>query len=391
MTDTTTQTRVSLWELARLFVRLSVTAFGGPVAHIAIAEDEIVTRRKWLTREHFLDLIAATNLIPGPNSTEVMIHVGYTMRGIPGAIVTGSCFIVPAFLITLALSVLYVNTGSLPQVNALFWGIKPVIVAVIAGAGYRLLGSALRGLDLWVLFVVSVVVIGLFDLPEVIVMLAAGVLYALYQTGRSGINAGLLLLGWPLQEAAVQVAAQPGLLEIFAYFLRIGAVLFGSGYILIAYIQQDVVNTFGWLNGQQLLDAVAIGQTTPGPVLTTATAVGYIVSGLPASMVATLGIFLPSFVFVLLSAPFIPRMRQSRVMGAFLSGINAAVIAAILVTLVDLTQVALLSLDGAQFSPLALALAVGALFALVRVRLNATWLIAAGGLVGLIAGQIGLA
>jgi chromate transporter len=391
MTDTTTQTRVSLWELARLFVRLSVTAFGGPVAHIAIAEDEIVTRRKWLTREHFLDLIAATNLIPGPNSTEMMIHVGYTMRGIPGAIVTGSCFIVPAFLITLALSVLYVNTGSLPQVNALFWGIKPVIVAVIAGAGYRLLGSALRGLDLWVLFVVSVVVIGLFDLPEVIVMLAAGVLYALYQTGRSGINAGLLLLGWPLQEAAVQVAAQPGLLEIFAYFLRIGAVLFGSGYILIAYIQQDVVNTFGWLNGQQLLDAVAIGQTTPGPVLTTATAVGYIVSGLPASMVATLGIFLPSFVFVLLSAPFIPRMRQSRVMGAFLSGINAAVIAAILVTLIDLTQVALLSLDGAQFSPLALALAVGALFALVRVRLNATWLIAAGGLVGLIAGQIGLA
>jgi len=391
MTDTDTQTRVSLWELVRLFVRLSVTAFGGPVAHIAIAEDEIVTRRKWLTREHFLDLIAATNLIPGPNSTEMMIHVGYTMRGIPGAIVTGFCFIVPAFLITLVLTVLYVNTGSLPQANALFWGIKPVIVAVIAGAGYRLLVSALRGLDLWVLFVVSVVVIGLFDLPEVIVMLAAGVLYALYQTGRSGINAGLLLLGWPLQQAAVQVAAQPGLLEIFAYFLRIGAVLFGSGYILIAYIQQDMVNTFGWLSGQQLLDAVAIGQTTPGPVLTTATAVGYIVAGLPASMAATLGIFLPSFVFVLLSAPFIPRMRQSRVMGAFLSGVNAAVIAAILVTLVDLTQVALLSLDGARFSPLALVLALGALVALVRVRLNATWLIAAGGLVGLIAGQIGLA
>src|SRR5690606_30394306 len=286
---------------------------------------------------------------------------------------------------------LYVNTGSLPQANALFWGIKPVIVAVIAGAGYRLLVSALRGLDLWVLFVVSVVVIGLFDLPEVIVMLAAGVLYARYQAGRAGSNAGLLLLGWPLQQAAVQGAAQPGLLEIFAYFLRIGAVLFGSGYILIAYIQQDMVNTFGWLSGQQLLDAVAIGQTTPGPVLTTATAVGYIVAGLPASMAATLGIFLPSFVFVLLSAPFIPRMRQSRVMGAFLSGVNAAVIAAILVTLVDLTQVALLSLDGARFSPLALVLALGALVALVRVRLNATWLIAAGGLVGLIAGQIGLA
>lgn len=392
MSDTQTQAKISYGELIRFFTRLSITAFGGPVAHIAMGEDEIVHRRKWLTREHYLDLIAATNLIPGPNSTEVMIHVGYTLRGIPGAIVTGTCFIVPAFLLTLVLSVLYVNTGSLPQANALFWGIKPVIVAIIANAGYRLMQSALRGRDLWVLFVICAIVIGLLNAPEVIVMLVAGVLYAVYQTGRGSIMAVWLAAGaHPLLQTAVTSAATPSLFDLFAYFLRIGAVLFGSGYVLIAYIQQDVVNTFGWLTGQQLLDAIAIGQTTPGPVSTTAAVVGYILAGVPGAVVSTTGIFLPSFVFVILSAPLIPRMRRSRFMSAFLTGVNAGVIAAILVTLIDLTRVALLSLNGAQFSLLAIALAAGSLFALVRFNLNATWLIASGGVIGLIAGQIGLA
>jgi chromate transporter len=383
--------QVTYGELIRLFVRLSVTAFGGPVAHIALAEEEVVNRRQWLTRDHFLDLIAATNLIPGPNSTEMMIHIGYVMRGIPGAIVTGACFIIPAFLITLVLSVLYVSTGSLPQANALFWGIKPVIVAVIASAGYRLMQSALKSRDLQVLFVVSTLALALWNPSEVLVMLAAGALYALYRTQRPLGAAALLGLGWPQMPQFMQMAANPSLLEIFGYFLRIGAVLFGSGYVLVAYIQQDVVNTFGWLNAQQLLDAVAIGQTTPGPVLTTVTAVGYIVSGLPGAVIGTLGVFLPSFVFVILSAPLIPRMRRSRFMGAFLSGINAAVIAAILITLIDLAQIAALTLDGTQISPLAVALAALSLLALLRLKVNATWLIAAGGLIGLLAGSLGLA
>ncbi|MBZ0298694.1 MAG: chromate efflux transporter [Anaerolineae bacterium] len=391
MIDAPRKPRVSYWELVRLFVRLSLTAFGGPVAHVAIAEDEIVHRRKWLSREHFLDLIAATNLIPGPNSTEVMIHVGYVMRGIPGAVVTGACFIIPAFVLTLILAVLYVQTGDLPQANALFWGIKPVIVAIIANAGYRLMRAALKGRDLWLLFAACVVLIGPLDGPEVLVMLGAGVVYALYRTRRVQSSAAWLTIGvQPLLQAAATLAAQPSLVDIFVYFLRIGAVLFGSGYVLIAYIQQDVVNRFGWLTGQQLLDAIAIGQTTPGPVSTTSAVVGYIIAGVPGALAATLGIFLPSFVFVILSAPLIPRMRRSPFMSAFLAGVNAGVIAAIGITLLDLTRVALLNPDGTQFSLLAVALAAGSLFVLIRFRINATWLIAIGGAVGLIALAVGV-
>jgi chromate transporter len=396
----TTSTPVAYVELARLFVRLSLTAFGGPVAHIALAEDEIVTRRKWLTREHYLDLIAATNLIPGPNSTEVMIHVGYTLRGVPGAILTGACFIIPAFLLTLALSVLYVSTGSIPQVNAVLWGIKPVIVAIIANVAYRLVLTALKSPMLWLIFGLSILALVLFSVPEVIVMLTAGVVYALYRSwGRNNPGSIVWITPWladvgagfkpaPIQMLllAAQQVTQVGLWDIFFYFLRIGSVLFGSGYILIAYIQQDLVDAFRWLTSRQLLDAIAIGQITPGPVLTTSTVVGYIIAGLPGAVVATFGIFLPSFVLVILTAPLIPRMRKSRVMGAFLTGVNAGVVAAILVTLLDLTQAALRTPDGAAISPLAIGLAVAALALLVRAKINATWLIVAGGLVGLVAG-----
>ena len=389
MTDMPTLPKVTYWQLARLFLRLSITAFGGPVAHIAMGQDEIVTRRKWLTHEHYLDLIAATNLIPGPNSTEVMIHVGYVLRGIPGAIVSGLSFIVPAFLLTLVLSIIYVQTGTLPQAHALFWGIKPVIVAIIANAGWRLIPSALTSRTLWILFAACLIAAGLLNIPEVLMMLGAGLIYALYKTQRP--NAAMWLGIQPLLQTAVTTAANPSLLDIFAYFLRTGAVLFGSGYVLFAYIQQDVVNTFGWLTGQQLLDAIALGQTTPGPVSTTAAVIGYILAGLPGAVVATVGIFLPCFVFVILSAPFIPKMRRSPFMSAFLSGVNAGVIAAILLTLIDLTRVALLNLASTQISSLAVLLAVGSLFTLIRFQINATWLIVIGGVVGLIAGWIGMA
>jgi chromate transporter len=382
------QKRVSFSELAQVFLRLSLTAFGGPVAHIAMAEDEIVTRRKWLTRDHYLDLIAATNLIPGPNSTEVMIHVGYMTRGIPGAILAGVCFIGPAFLLTLALAVLYVNMGTIPRVEAILWGIKPVIVAIIANAGYRLLQTALKNVALWVLFIGSVAAIMLLDVPEVVAMLGAGVIYALYQRGASGLQAGvLLLLKFQPMILAAETAA-PSLWGIFWYFLKIGSVLFGSGYVLIAYIQQDLVNTFGWLNARQLLDAIAIGQITPGPVSTTTAVIGYILAGFPGAIVGTIGIFLPSFVLVILTAPLIPKMRNSKIAGAFLSGVNAGVIAAILVTLIDLTNAALRTLDGSSLSLIAVVLAIGSLVALIRFKINATWLILIGAVVGFIAGVI---
>lgn len=373
--------RVSYGALARLFVRLSLTAFGGPVAHIAMGEHEIVARRQWLTREHYLDLIAATNLIPGPNSTEVMIHVGYTLRGIPGAILTGACFIVPTFLLTLALSILYVSTGAIPAVEALLWGIKPVIVAIIANAGYRLVPSALKSPLLWGVFAAAVAAIAFLHVPEVVAILGAGALYALLATRGAPALGAFLLLAQPTIEAG----GRAGVGDVFFYFLKIGSVLFGSGYVLIAYIQQDLVNTFGWLSTRELLDAIAIGQITPGPVSTTATVVGYIVAGLPGAFAATFGIFLPSFVLVILTAPLIPRMRRSRFMSAFLDGVNAGVIAALLITVVRLAGEALQPLEGAALtSAIAVALAVAALVALIRFRINATWLIAAGGLVGLL-------
>lgn len=373
--------------LARLFIRLSLTAFGGPIAHIAIMEDELVARRNWMTREEFLDLVAAANLIPGPTSTEVAIHVGYTMYGIPGAFLTGLCFIIPAFLITLTLAALYVATGSIPQAASLLWGIQPVIVAVIANAAYRLTPTSLKNRLLWIVFAAAFLAAGPLNVPEVIVIVGAGITYMLLAgfampTTMSAITA-LPGLHLAMQNAPAQVAVS--LNDLFFYFLRIGSVLFGSGYVLFAYIQQDLVNTFGWLNTRQLLDAVAIGQFTPGPVLTTVAVIGYLISGVPGAIAAALGVFLPSFVLVILTAPLLPRMRASKPFSAFLSGVNAGVIAAILVTLWDLAQAALRTLDGTAFSPLAVVMMVTALTLLLRWKVNATWLILAGAGIGLIA------
>jgi len=379
---------VSLRELAAVFLRLSAIAFGGPVAHIAIAETELVTRRGWISREHYLDLIAATNLIPGPNSTETMIHVGYTLRGVMGAIVAGVCFILPSFLLTLALAILYVGGGSIPQVEALLWGIKPVIVAIIADAGYRLLRSALTTRALWMTFVASLVALVVIDVPEVVVMLGAGVVYALYKVGASRFGAVGVLAFVPLVQTAADIGHRVAVWDVFFYFLKIGSVLFGSGYVLIAYIQQDLVNTFGWLTSRELLDAVAIGQITPGPVSTTAAVVGYLVAGLPGAIAGTVGIFLPSFVFVILTAPLIPKMRRSAFMSAFLSGVNAGVVAAIGVTLAGLAVAALQPLSGGGISFVAVVLALVAVAVLTRTKINPTWLIALGGFVGLIYGTL---
>ena len=378
---------VSYWELARLFLRLSLTAFGGPVAHIAMGHDEIVTRRGWLTREHYLDLIAATNLIPGPNSTEVMIHVGYTLRGIPGAIVSGACFIGPSFLLTLALAVLYQAGGALPQVDSALAGITPVIVAIILVAGYRLGQSALRSPELWAVFVPALLAVGLFNVPEVVAIIGSGVVYIVYRQARRGLSAGAALIAplllVPIAQAVEAARVTP--FDLFWYFLKIGSVLFGSGYVLITYIQNDLVGGFGWLTNRQLLDAIAIGQITPGPLSTTAAVDGYILAGFPGAFAATFGVFLPCFVLVILTAPLIPKMRQSASAGDFLNGVNAGVMAAILATVVVLAGSALQTPTG-SLSAVAIALFVLALAALIRFRVNATWLILIGALVGLALG-----
>jgi chromate transporter len=377
-------------ELARLFLRLSLSAFGGPVAHIAMAEEEIVVRRKWLTRDHFLDVVAATNLIPGPNSTEVMIHVGHVTRGISGAILAGICFIVPSFLLTLALAMFYVSSGTLPQINALLWGIKPIIVAIIANVAYRFGVTALKKRELWLLFGISLALMILLDIPEVVVMLGVGLVYALYITRlRPPQSLILLMLTLSPTLQIAEVAARASVWDLFFYFLRIGSILFGSGYVLIAYIQQDLVNTFGWLSAREVLDAIAIGQITPGPVSTAATVVGYIIAGVPGAFAATFGVFLPCFVLVILTAPLLPKMRNSQFWSAFLEGVNVGVVAAILVTLADLTFAAWRTVDGTAFSLLAVVMSIIALALLLRTKINPTWLMLGGAVIGIVMSLIG--
>lgn len=394
MTTASNLSHVTYGDLARLFLRMSVFAFGGPAAHIAMGEDEIVTRRKWLTREEYLDIVAATNLIPGPNSTEVMIHVGHKTKGIPGAIFAGFCFITPAMLITLVLTMLYVATGSLPAANALLWGIQPVIIAIIAVAAYRLIPTALTSPLLWAFFGISTALLIFTSIPEVVVMIGAGILYAVMMTRQQwGANLSMML---PLAMPALQAVAPaaPTAFDLFSYFLRIGAVLFGSGYVLVSYIQQDLVTTYGWLTARQLLDAVAIGQFTPGPVLTTATSIGYIVAGLPGAVLSTIGIFLPAFVLVIVTAPLIPRMRRNVFFAAFLTGTNAAVIGALVSVIIQLLGTALspfnaAALPVAEVSLVALALMSISVIGILRFRVNATWLLILGAVVGLVVGLIG--
>ncbi len=389
------QNLVSYAELARFFLRFSLQAFGGPAAHIAMGEDEIVTRRGWLTREHFLDLVAATNLIPGPNSTEVMIHTGFVLRGIPGAVVAGACFITPSALLSLTLAVIYVEFGALPRVEAAFWGIQPVIVTIILIAAYRLAPSALKNVPLWALFGVSLLLIAFSSIPELFVLLGAGVAYAAFVRLRTASTTTLLFVAsLPALVRAAESAvngASATLGGLFVYFLGVGATLFGSGYLLVSYLEAGLVRDLGWLTQSQLLAAISIGQFTPGPVLTTATVAGYMIAGVPGAFVSTIAIFLPAFVLVILSAPLIPRMRRSRTMSAFLNGINAAVIAAILVTVLRLAGTAFTPLTPATplaVGPLSLiALAIGLLSALaqVRYRVNTTFLLLAGAAIGLLA------
>jgi len=381
----------SLRDLAKLFLRMSAQAFGGPIAHIAMAEDEVVARRRWMSRSEFLDIVAAANLIPGPNSTETMIHIGYRMQGVRGAIVAGVCFIFPAFIITLVLAVLYGTFGAIPQVEAALWGIQPVVLAIILVAAYRLIPTALHSPLLIGLGALALALLAVTPLPDVLIYVGVGLLNAIYRL-RSALASLLIPLIAPAvraAEGATAAVSHPSLIEIGAYFLYLSSVLFGSGYVLVAYLQADLVAGFGWLTERQILDAVAIGQFTPGPVLTPAAVVGYLTLGFPGALIATTAIFLPSFVLVILTAPLIPCMRRSRFLSAFLSGVNAAVIAGIVWTVWSLLGTAVTSprassdaLVIAGIDGVAIALGIGAAVALTRFKVNATWLVIAGALIG---------
>jgi chromate transporter len=372
--------RQSLGELAWLFLRLGTIAFGGPAAHIAMMEDEVVRRRAWLSRDEFMDLLGAANLIPGPNSTELAIHIGHRRAGWLGLIVAGTCFILPAFVIVSAIGWLYVRFGRLPQATALMAGIKPVIIAVIAQALWGLARTAVKSVWLGALGIAAVVAAAL-GLHELIVLFACGAVGLAVQWWRSarrrGVSALLPLFGIHFTPAAAVTAAAPfGLAPLFLVFVKVGAVLFGSGYVLLAFLRADLVERLHWLTNGQLIDAVAVGQMTPGPVFTTATFIGYLLGGPVAGLVATVGIFLPAFVFVALSAPIVPRLRRSTLAAGFLDGVNVASLALMAVVTWLLARSAIVSGWTA-------ALAAVSAFVLIRFRVNSAWLVLVGGVAGL--------
>ena len=377
-----------VWEVAQVFLWLGLTAFGGPAAHIGLFREEVVTRRGWLSDEEFLDLLGATNLIPGPNSTEMAIHIGYVRAGWRGLIVGGVCFIAPAFVIVLALAALYAQVGTLPAAQSLLYGIKPVIIAVIAQAVWGLSKAAVKNR---LLAVVALAAFGLslIGLNELLLLFGLGLLYMAYKLIRHPSRPRTFALSAGGRKGAliVLLAALVGLLvsaaafdNLFLIFLKIGSVLYGGGYVLLAFLRSEFVGRLGWLTQQQLLDAVAIGQFTPGPLFTSATFVGYILQGVPGALLATVGIFLPAFMFVFLVNPFIPRLRRSVGLGALLDGVNVAALGLMAAVAGQLAQAALTD-------ALTLVLAAGAAVLLIRFKINSTWLILGGALIGLLAGR----
>ncbi len=367
-----------LRELALLFLRLGTTAFGGPAAHIAMMEEEVVRRRRWIGRQEFLDLLGATNLIPGPNSTEMAIHVGRVRAGGPGLVVAGASFILPAAAVTLAIAWAYVRYGSLPQASAFLYGVKPVITVIVLQALWRLGRAALKSASLGLLAAAGVAASAL-GVHELVVLFGGGFLAMAAGRAterRDGLGA-LLPAGLAGAGPAALAAAGPvSLSALFLFFLKVGAVLFGSGYVLLAFLRADLVERWRWLTDAQLLDAIAVGQFTPGPVFCTATFIGYLLGRTPGAALATLGIFLPAFAFVALSGILLPRLRRSRLAGRFLDGVNAASLALMATVSLELARTAVV--DGTT------AAAAVATALLLRAGVNSAWLVAAGGVAGLL-------
>jgi chromate transporter len=383
-----------LVELITLFLRLGFTAFGGPAAHIAMMREEVVRRRQWMSDERFVDLIGITNLIPGPSSTELAIYLGYLRAGWPGLFVAGICFIGPAMLIVLVISWTYVTYGALPQVGWLFYGIQPVVVAIIAQAIWNLGRTIFKGV-LAAGVALLVLVLYLLGVNVLVLLFGGAALFGVLRLlqkrwGRKPSVMSVLLPAVPMSQRGIWKVTLPtlgagllaggtsfSLLALFLTFLKLGAIVYGSGYTLLAFLRADLVQNLHWLTDKQLLDAVSIGQFTPGPVFTTATFIGYILGGLPGAVVATVGIFLPSFVFIALIHPVASRLRQFAWTATLLDGVNAAALALMTGVLVQLGQHALMDV-------LTWAVALVSFATLLRFKLNSLWLILAGAALGLL-------
>jgi chromate transporter len=354
----------TLSEIARLFLKLGTIGFGGPAAHIALMDDEVVRKRGWLSREEFLDLLGATNLIPGPNSTEMAIHIGYRKAGWRGLLVAGICFILPATVIVTAIAWAYVRFGAVPQVTQVFRSVKPVMIAIVFQALWALGLTALKTPTLIAVAIGSVLLTAA-GVNELLVLVAAGM-------GTAMANS---------RQHRSPVLFSVELAPLFLFFLKVGSVLFGSGYVLLAFLRADLVERWQWLPEGQLLDAIAVGQVTPGPVFTTATFIGYLLAGVPGAVISTAGIFLPAFVFVAISAPLVKRIRESKGAGAVLDGVNAASLALMAVVTFQLARAAVVDFP-------TLLLAVAALAGVFVFRINSAWLVVGAALVGLLEASV---
>ncbi len=393
-----------LLELALVFSRLGITAFGGPAAHIAMMDDEVVKRRQWMDREKLLDLLSITNLIPGPNSTELAIHIGLERAGWMGLLVAGTCFILPAMLIVWGLAVIYVQYRAIPQVDWLLYGVKPVVVAIVLQALWKLGKTAIKnrqtlgaGILVVVLFYLGVNEILLLFLAGIGVMLISR-WQDIQKDGKEDADRKTLIFlpipslmasfpsSWPIsnwQIASIPatlpvIAGSPTGMSVFLFFLKIGAVLYGSGYVLLAFLQQELVDRLHWITSQQLLDAVAIGQITPGPVFTTATFIGYLLAGHGGAIAATIGIFLPAFILVILVRPWVEKLRRSRWASVFLDGVNVASLGLMAVVTWQLGRTAIVDWLSAL-------VAIASCVVVFRYKINSAWLVLAGGLIGILA------
>jgi chromate transporter len=366
--------RPKLTELLGVFLKLGFVAFGGPAAHIALFEDEIVSRKRWLDRDHFMDLLGATNLIPGPNSTEMVIHIGYIARGWQGMVLAGVCFILPAAAMTVVIAYFYEIYGELPRMAPFLAGIKAVVIAIILSALIRLARTAIKGPSLAVL----AALVGLLAFGgghEVWLILGGGFVGMCWLKLRELRPKVLPMLLAPLSGLTLGegtgILNQPSLWQIALFFSKVGSVLFGSGYVLIAFLQGGLVRDYGWLSEQQLLDAVAAGQLTPGPVLTTATFVGYLLHSWSGALVATCAIFLPSYLFVLILNPLIPRLRKSSWSAAFMDAVNASAVALMAAVLFELSRATLVDWSGWL-------IAVAALVLILNYKISGPYLVVLG-------------
>jgi chromate transporter len=367
---------VPLADLARVFLLLGTTAFGGPAAHIAMMHDQVVRRRRWLGEQEFADLIAATNLIPGPNSTEMAVHVGRRVAGWRGLLVAGLCFILPSALIVSVFAVLYARYGQAPDARALLAGVAPVIIAIIVQASWSLARGSLGRPALWIV-AAAAAALSLAGVNELLILAGGAlVLVASLATRRHVAMAiGVLATAGGVQGATAATSAPVTLGGLSLFFLKVGSILFGSGYVLIAFLRADLVDRWHWLTDRQLVDAIAIGQFTPGPLSTTATFIGYLLAGWPGAVLCTVAIFLPGFVLVALTQPLIPRLRASRLASALLDGVVAASLGLMAAVAVSLARTSLVE-------PVRIFIFIAALVMLLRWRINSAWLVLAGAALG---------